>query len=232
MKKSNLFWGLLLIAVAAILVIDALIPGIEIQLFRIALGVVCLSWVISSIFKRRVADAIFPLSFIFLLFEREIAWATNHADEDIISNWTVLLVALLLTFGIGILTSKKRVVVNITTNSAKEKTWKPQGQSSNTFNKGVKYIDCANIKAESLKNIFGEYTVYFQNLDCYEGGATIDISNKFGETNIYVPKSWNVSVDISSSCGSVNTHGTGDPTGKTLIITGSNTFGETNIHFG
>ncbi len=103
-NKNGLFFGLILVCAAVILVLDGLgypIGGADLSAWRIIGGVVCLCWLVTEIVKLNFARIFFPLAVIFLLFEGYIAKLLGMEDTDIISNWIVLLAALLLTVGVG-----------------------------------------------------------------------------------------------------------------------------------
>ena len=113
MKKrisgSALYWGVAFIAVALLLIFNAVgvkagfldIGGLPV--LRIVLGVLLLSCVVWSLCKGKVAQIFFPLAFIALLFEKEIARLFGAQDENLYSVWLVLGVAALLTAGVALL---------------------------------------------------------------------------------------------------------------------------------
>lgn len=225
MKKNNIFWGLAFIAVAAIFLLDAVNISIEIPLIRIALGIICLAWGISSLIKLQIGRFAFSISFLIILFEKELANLLGRSDENIISNGMLLIATALLAIGLKLLSSKKKA-------SDSNKRVLNKKRSKNVFSSAVKYLDCSDLYEDGVSNSFGNFDVYFQNLDCYPGGATLVVDNSFGELNLYLPSTWNIKVNISNSLGHINTYGNCDPEGKVLKIVGNNSFGETNIHIG
>ena len=117
MKNSNvktrfrpIFWGLVFICAAALIILDAVGVnfGEGITPWRIILGVLLLGWVVYEIVQLKFASVFFPLAFLFLVFEAPIGlWIGK--GEDLISTWLVLLVALLLTLGVGMLLPNRTV---------------------------------------------------------------------------------------------------------------------------
>ena len=108
MKKSRngLFFGIILVCAAVALILDGLgisISGAQISAWSIVGGVLCLAWLVVEIVELKFSHIFFPLAFIFLLFEGQIATWLGHDDPNLISNWLVLLAALLLTIGVGVL---------------------------------------------------------------------------------------------------------------------------------
>lgn len=225
MKKRNIFWGLAFIAVAAIFLLDAINISIEIPFIRIALGIICLAWGISSVLKLHLGQFTFSIAFLIMLFEKELAHLMGRSDENIISNVMLLIASGLLAIGFKLLFPKNKV------NTSGKKILSKR-KSKNVFSSAVKYLDCSDLYDEGVSNSFGSFDVYFQNLDCYPGGATLVVDNSFGELNLYLPSTWNVKVKVSNSFGHINTYGNNNPEGKEFNIVGNNSFGETNIHLG
>ena len=99
MKKSKkVFWGVVFVAAAVLIVLDALKIVPDLPFVKLALGIICLSWAAKEAYGLKIHGIVFPAAFIFMLFEREIGLLFD-AEPDIISNWIVLLAALLLTIG-------------------------------------------------------------------------------------------------------------------------------------
>lgn len=103
MKTGKLFWGLGFLLAAALIILDALgiIPSLlsavgEVSVFALILGLLLLYYAIARLFKGRISAIFFPLAFIFLLFEKNISMLLGYEGADLINNWLVLLIALLL----------------------------------------------------------------------------------------------------------------------------------------
>ena len=100
----------------------------------------------------------------------------------------------------------------------------------NSFGATSKYVNTDNFRSAVLQNSFGEMKVYFDNALMQQETATIDVSNSFGETQIFLPKEWKVENQISSMLGSVSEQNMHQPSeGHTVILTGSVSMGEVQI---
>ena len=110
MKRQSIFWGVAFICTAILIIVDAVGTGLgfldSIPVIKIILGVLCLCWIVNELYKKQLPHIFFPLSFIFMLFEKEIAGLCGFENGEIISNWLVLLCALLLTIGTSIILPK------------------------------------------------------------------------------------------------------------------------------
>ena len=102
----------------------------------------------------------------------------------------------------------------------------------NTLGSTVKYIDCAEVKSESVYNKMGELEVRFVNVCELTRDVTLEVRNTLGETDVYVPADWNVRVNMVNALGDIHV----DEAFKvnradesTLIIKANNKLGEINI---
>lgn len=229
MKTKKLFWGLGFLLAAALIILDAvgIIPSLlsavgEVSIFSLILGLLLLSFAIERLCKGKVADIFFPLAFIFMLFEKNIAVLCGLEDENIINNWLVLLIALLLHLGIAILFPSRCVRRNHKKRSA---------SSKNTLNSATVYVDCASFTPNTVTNSLGECTVYFQNTNKYQGDQTLTVENNLGSMTINVPAAWTLVVDVDNALGSLDAPMYSDNGGPVLYIKGENHLGSLEIIF-
>ncbi len=221
MNKKT-FWGVFLILSAVVIILDSIDLFGSVSIFRLLLYIMCIAWFTKELLDRNISKLFFPAAFIFLLFEKYIGTCFD-LGTNIISNWVVLLAALLLTVGVGFLT-------NDVTFGKRLRGHVVSSRSSNTFGEKTKYIDCSTLGNAFVKNSFGETNVYFQNVETFTGGTVI-IENSYGEVTLHVPHALRVKTEISSFCGEVNEVRRGEAVAPTLLVTGKNSFGEVNIIF-
>lgn len=205
------FWGFALIIAAILLIALALENTMgwfgHLPMFKIAVGALLLFIVIRSLIKKKLIGIFFPLAFMFMIFEEYIALAIGAPDKNIISNWLVLLAALLLTVGFKLLIRKNVIY------------------KRSYFGGSAKYIDCTAFTEESFENNFGRMDIYFENTHAYKGDGRLIIENNFGSTFIHLPKNWNVKMNIENSFGSVKTPGYDPGLSKTVTVSGETNFG-------
>lgn len=100
----------------------------------------------------------------------------------------------------------------------------------NSFGQSDKYVTSDQFKSAVINNSFGEMKVYFSHAAMQQATATIDVSNSFGETQIFIPMSWRAELQIHSALGAVTEKNHPQPDGHhTVILTGSNSMGEIQI---
>lgn len=228
MKTQKLFWGLGFLLAATLIILDVVgvIPTLlsaagEVSVFSLILGLLLLSYALARLFKGKISAIFFPLAFIFMLFEKNIAVLCGLEGDNIVNNWLVLLVALLLHVGVTILLPSRRMG-----------RWHRRHtvHRENALSSSTVYVNCNDFTPNTVSNKLGECTVHFQNVDSYRGGQTLTVSNDLGSMTINVPASWMVITDIDNSLGALDTPAQADNGGPILYIKGDNNLGSLDIN--
>ena len=241
MKNSvhKIFWGLLLLLSAAALIfygIGGEAGFFGIPLYKLLLGLILVSWIVAKVFfgntLRERFKIFFPLAFLFMLFEPEIADYLRYHDENIINNWLLLLAALLANIAMTVIIPKKNRKSCSKSGNRCERYGFGEYESydKKQFSDSVIYIDASITTKSYVKNTCGETNVYYQNSDrALENVVyTLTVENSMGETNVHVPADWVVKNEMSCFLGEVNTRK--NPQGEVkLLLRGENNLGETNI---
>ena len=230
---KKIFLGLFLILMAVFFICEALgviaplssIVG-EISIIKVIVGIAFICMTISELAKLRFFMPMLYLSFIFMLFEKNIAFILGLPNENIISNWVVFGCAALAGVGLEILMPKRR-----------KKFVKRDGhifyenESESSLVSSVRYIDCENFHHMSFENNLGSTVINFENIDKYEGGGEIFVENNLGSMTICVPSEWCVTVEIENSLGHIAWPNGEEMNheGKHLKIAGENNLGSMTV---
>ena len=236
MKAGKFVLGLVFIAAAALLILEAVgvispvtsiigditfwqaVGGIAV----IAAGTL-LSW-------RQFWVVFLLLGFLFMIFERNIAYVCGIEGGDIINNWLVLGCSVLLSVGFTFITPDRKKWTNVCGKAgigAKDKR--------NKMGYATVYIDCnefGNTDMERrIENKMGALEIHFENPESYLGGGTLYIENRIGAVEIHVPKEWKVNSDnIEVAVGAIDTnHDKETADGPELIIEGCVNIGALDI---
>lgn len=216
MKKKSIFWGAAFICAAILIIADAVSTGLgfldRIPVVKIILGVLCLCWFISELYQKRLPHIFFPLSFLFMLFEKEIAKLCGIESGNLISNWLVLLCALLLTIGTAMIVPRSH-----------------PGGSRKITGRSTQYIDSSTFTYREVDNNMGSVVVLFENAESYPGGGTLKVDNNMGAIEIRIPADWHVITNIENNMGSIKLPSAGNPGGKEINLIGENHMGSIGI---
>ena len=235
MKSEKIFWGLGFILLAVTLLLNAfgvltpLTSAVgKISFIAIIAGLIFLSYAVNRIIKGKIGEIFVPLSFIFMLFEKNIATLCGLEDENIINNWLLFGCACLLQLGFQIILPKKNRCEFRAVNGDGRKFHR----SRSSLDSCVKYIDAESFFEEYIENDLGACTIRFANVEKYAGGGTLHVDNNLGAMSIEVPSSWRFVHDIDNSLGSVSAdHDGGNLEGPLLIIKGENSLGALSIEY-
>ena len=228
MKTENIFWGIGLIALAVVLILNAIgvpAPLSEvaggITLLQVVLGIFLIFFTFARVFRGKLAEIFFSLSLLFMLFERNIAVLMGREDPNLINNWLLLGCVCLISIGTSLLLPKKK-----DKNTVIIEHGDPQSKKGGN---STRYIDCANFDKSYVENNLGSTTVHFANTDAYRGGGILHIENDLGAVTVYVPSAWRVDVQIDNSLGVVEVPKPQSTDGPLLVIMGENNLGKTSI---
>ena len=230
MKTGKIFWGVALILLAVLLVLDAfhVLAPLEavlgnISLWRLVLGICLLFVVVKFLCRARFAAIFVPLALIFMLFEENISVLCGAVTPNLVNNWTLLLVALLLSAGVKILTSafRKRKNTNVIIDAAVSEG---RNKAGGSFGHHTVYIDSASLAPNFVESSFGACEIHFQNMENYHGGGTLRVEQDFGRMEIFVPCAWKVNLCVERTFASVDERNR-PADGLALEITGEVNFG-------
>ena len=239
MKIGKIVWGLMFILMAVLIVLDAfgvispLVSAVgEISVFVLIGVAVLLVITISLCIKGKVSGIFFPLAFIFMLIEGNIAVWCGFESTNIIHNGLVLLIALLLTIGFGMLSPRKRKKggVFFEYNGGKHK--KGENCAGGSIGSHVVYVDCERFYPDTICNNMGECTVHFENVEIYDGDRILRVDNNLGAMTINVPSEWRVLTSIDNSLGNVDVPvNAADSDAPVLYVEGENNLGAITFVF-
>jgi hypothetical protein len=234
MKLGKIFWGLgfILLAVALILnAVGVLTPFTsfvgEISWLSVLAAILLLAFIIFLIVKGKIGGIFVPLSFIFMLFEKNIAHVCRLEDDNIINNGLVFGCACLLQLGFSILFPQRRRETK-----ANKKARGNRHRKSSSLSSNVQYIDAESFQDEYIESSLGSCVIRFENVDKYKGGGVLNVENSLGSMEIEVPSSWRFVHNIDNSLGSVSADvDGGNPDGPILKIEGENSLGSLSIEY-
>ncbi len=225
----NLIIGLLLIAFAAVLILWGMkvirfpfvITGVG--PFGMTIAVIMALIALRSLTDLNYGGIFFPAAVICIIFDD--AWGITA-----ITPWTVLVVAFLLTVACEKIFPKKHPFLFAEKTDSVD-TGEKLYHSMN-FGSTTKYIRTQTLASAGLNCSFGELTAYFDQAEVPSGIVVINTKTRFGETDVFIPRSWNLVNHATVTFGDIDDKAAqtpGDEGGVKCIIEGSVAFGELKI---
>jgi len=222
MKVWKIILGLVLIATATLLILEAIgvIEPIaskvgEITFWQAFGGIILCCGIIALLSSGQFWEIFVLLGFLFMIFEKNIAYICGTENDNIMNNW--------LVFGCSLLLSAGFMFLIPITNRKKKHSGVKVNVKCNEMGAATVYIDCNEFgnseMVRSVQNKLGALEVYFENTENYGGGATLYIENKLGATEIYVPKNWKLKCDdLNVKLGALEVNQNDSPGDSPLLI--------------
>lgn len=209
MKKGNVFWGLILLLVAVLIVVDKL--GVaDISLIRVILTVFLGAFLIKGITKLSIPGVIMPASFLCILYRP----ALGIEKLQIV---TILVVAILVSIGLelifGPMLRKKKisfdgkVEMNFDAKGAKSSHSESVVEFNTIFSSATKYVTSNSFQFGTADCMFGNMAIYFDDASLCDGQGELKVDCVFGNVKIYIPKIWLVVNDMDAILGHASEKG-------------------------
>ena len=200
MKLGKLFWGFGLILAGVLILLDALgvlspLFGIvgRISILALIAGVLLICVIIKELTQGKIASIFIPLALLFMLFEKNVARLFDLPDTNIVSNWLLLLIALLFTIGVSLLLPRNKRSFTFTfhmndKDGEDEEDDDHPGSGHNSASSSISastvYVDCRSFSPSIIENNLGSCTVHFKNPDAYLGNGVLRVDNNLGAMQI------------------------------------------------
>lgn len=228
MKRKDVFWGLLFILAAVLIIVNQFGFFTGISVFDIAFTVLLVGVIIKSIMYLNFWGILFPIAFLCIIYAEPL----NITD---FTPWPVLLVALLFSIGLSLLFQKQcwgHLVFhhNNTCSSTRSELDENVVNCYANFGECIKYIDSTNFERADIKCSFGSVKAYFDNAQIPSGNADIYMDVSFGDCVLFIPKTWKVVNDVNVFLGDMKEHGRIiDSASPTVTLHGNLSFGDAKI---
>lgn len=232
MKKGNVFWGVVLILVALLIVVDRL--GVaDISLVRVILTIFFAAFLVKGITKLSIPGVIMPASFLCILYR-------DVLGIERLSVVTIMVVAILVSIGLdlifGPMLNKKKIgheghiEVDFESKGSKTSHSESMVEFNTIFSSATKYITSNSFQYGTADCVFGSMAIYFDDASLCNGQGELKVDCVFGNVKIYIPKIWLVVNDMNTILGHVSEKGQCQSAGvSALHIYGDVVFGNLEI---
>ena len=227
-RRGRWFYGLILIAIALLLILSQLgLITATIGIWSILMGVLAAAMLVHGIAERSFFEIFCALGIALVTFD-EVLSLPN------ISVWIVILVVILLSAGFECIFPKRKRTNHHRNNDEKWQPYEDENQTGeyqqvreenrdghiyccNRFGAAAKYISSDDLKGAELENSFGELKVYFDNAKLSGGKAIVRLDVNFAGVELYVPKTWTVVSNANISLGGIDEKNKGIGNGENIL---------------
>lgn len=230
MKNRNLFWGIILILAAILIITNQLGFFISINPFRLIITIFLAITIIKNIPRLHFTNIILPLALLLILYKNDIGLSN-------ISSWAIFLSGCFASAGLSmIIKPRKRPQNQYAYDSEYYETAEDINENivsgSVSFGSDTKYLYSDHLERADFTCSFGSLKIFFDQARPGPGGAEVFIDASFASVELYIPKAWQVVDHISTSLAAVNGGGgSDDPTAPILTLTGNITLSSVQIKY-
>lgn len=215
MKRRNWFWGIFFVAAGFFVVASQVGGFMHLGFWSIVATVLLAAAFIGSIVDVNFFGIFVSAALLYAIYQRPFGW-------PLVSVWLLLLTAVLVSIGLGIIfhgrPRRRRVWRKYCPEScgsrgtAEEYVDGDSVSISESFNESSKYLHAECLRQANIANSFGKLSVYFDNVRLSPEGAEVYVDVSFGKMEMYLPREWRVVDQVRVSAGAV----TNDSYGKAV----------------
>ena len=233
MKHRNWFWGLFLLAAAAVILLSQTMSFAAIGFWTIAVTVLLAAVFLSSLISLSFFGIFVSAALLYHIYEIPLHWPT-------INVWILLLVAVLASIGCEIIfhphhhswESGWHGACMEDGNGGSENLEGDDISAQGSFSESCKYLHSDSLKKARLTSSFGKMNVYFDQVHLSPEGADVRVQESFGKMVLYLPADWRVVNRVRASFGNVTDLMSGRasaPDAPVITLTGEASFGDVEI---
>lgn len=229
-KNSNLFWGMIFVAMALLVLAGQFKVFGDISIVRMSLGILTIIISIWGLLRRNFVVFLFFLAFFCQIFD-------DILNIPPIAPGPIFLAALLGSIGLSMIFPKKYPATN---------NWKKHENFDNIINEDdesevkcytrfgstVKYVNTSSLTKADIYCTFGGADIYFDAAKLKNNTASINLDVSFAGVEIYLPKDWVVEQSVNATLGGIDIVGSPHSSAAlTVTLTGNVRFGGVTIHY-
>lgn len=227
MKRKEIFWGLLFIMAAVLIILNQMGYFIGVSMFEIVATVILGAIIVESVLHLNFWGILFPMALICIIYADQ--WNITEFTP-----WPALLTATLLSIGFSMIFHRRphhychwdnsfsKNVINETDGNVID--------CSVSFGESIKYVNTDNLEKANISCSFGDIKVYFDHAQIPSGKAEIYVNVSFGNAVLYLPRAWKVTNSVHVFLGDTDNDNRGvELNAPEVMIHGSVSFGDVKI---
>lgn len=242
-KASRIFWGIFFIACASFVVLNqAGIWTYKLGFWAIVGSIIFLLTLIDGLINRRITESVFSVAFLLMIFAQPL-----HITKLV--PWTLLLAALLISIGLGIIFRNRFHTVVYANKKIKNFREKRENLSNNLFTDTVtnengahvtinqtmsdtsRYIHSKELEDINVQAKMSDINIYLDDAEAAGEIVKLNIDILMSDLTIYLPLSWQVDNQAATGFGDLSIYGQSTGGGPTLQLFGKNSMGNVEIKY-
>lgn len=237
------FWGIFFLAAAALVIVNQMgILTYKLGFWAIVGTIIFALSLIDGIINRRITESVFSFAFLLMIFAQPL-----HIEKLV--PWTILLAAVLISIGLGIIFRNRFHTVVYANKKIKDFRDKREAVSNHLFSDTIsnergshivinhtlsdtsRYIHSQELETIDVNGKMGEINIYLD--DAHAAGDTVimNLNVTMAEINVFLPLAWQIGNNLDTSITELEVDGTSNGGGPTLLIQGHASMSNINIKY-
>ncbi|GAA3634221.1 LiaF-related protein [Lactobacillus hamsteri] len=237
------FWGIFFLAAAALVVVNQMgILTYKLGFWAIIGTIIFALSLIDGLINRRITESVFSVAFLLMIFAQPL-----HITKLV--PWTILLAAVLISIGLGIIFRNRFHTVVYANKKIKDFRNKRESISDHIFTDTVsnengahvvidqtmsdtsRYIHSKELETIDVRGKMGDINIYLDDAQAAGDTVVMNLDVTMTDLNVYVPLSWQVESNLGPTFGSLEIEGTSNGGGPTLIIQGRASMSDVDVKY-
>ena len=244
-KLGRAFWGIFFIVCALFVVLNQMGIWTYKLGFWAAVGTVIFAIsLLDGLINRRITESVFSIAFILMIFAEPL-----HITRLV--PWTILLAAVLISIGLGIIFRNRFHTVAYANKKIKNFRNKREAITDHIFTDTVskeqgahvvvdqtmsdtsRYIHSKELETIDMNAKMSDVNLYLDDAQAANETVTMNVNLTITDLTIYLPLSWQVESNMASTfmSGDFEIDGTSNGGGPTLIIQGRSNMSDIKIEY-
>lgn len=216
-SKKNIFWGLVLIGAAGLIIFRDQLPSLGLPLWKLFLVVYAIIESVTYLFRKDIHLAYAGAAVAFITLNSEYRWL-------VIGTWHLILAAVLIYIGLHLIFPRWGKWQGYVRKTGRVEDLIGKGMGS-----GTRYINDDNFVHGDADIVFSTSSIYFDNAVILGDKASFDLDVVFGSATLYLPRNWAVDVQSDNVFSRVDCQPPKAETDKILYIRGGLVFSNLTV---
>ncbi|BDZ30753.1 hypothetical protein RA086_06240 [Lactiplantibacillus sp. WILCCON 0030] len=233
--KQRWFWGTFFLVSAIILITSQLgLFGAHIGIWTLFFTIALIAIFVTSLRHLIMSSLVFSLAFLAIIYAKPLG-------ITVLVPWTILGAALLLSIGLSILIHP-RWYYRYHHHGNWAGNFDHERPSSATINdpnvnldlsmsNTIRYIHSTDFEGANIHVSMGGAKIYFDDVQLHQAEATIAVDISLSSVELYVPKTWQLHLNVNNSLGDIQTQGTPTTAGPVVYLQGRVSLGQLTINY-
>lgn len=228
-RYRNWFWGTFFLVGAILLVVGQLgILPYHFGFWQLLFAIFLVAMLVDNLAHRNIGGSVFSLAFLAIVFAKPLGITA-------LVPWTILVAAVLLTIGLSLIFGHhnffryqyyrsgdwhhRNAQVNHHDHQRVDKMTTDESVVDVDVHMGssIRYLQSQDFQRANVDVHMGDAKLYFDDVQVSPDGAVIDLNVSLGGVELYLPRTWNVKINVDPSLGGVEEKG--QTTGEGPIVT-------------